>query len=397
MIHPLNPFIKDTIPSPISEAYSWLGNTIIPRHLELMNLSQAAPNDPPPLDIRQAIADASINMASAHLYGPVLGNDDLRSALGKKWTDLYSGKVDPSNVGITSGCNQAFCSIIATIAGPGDNIIVPSPWYFNHKMWLDMSGINTRILPLNDEMLPVVDALEEVVDKKTKAVVLVTPNNPTGVEYPTELLSEFYDIAKRKSLLLIIDETYRDFHSRNNPVHDLFREDKWEETLASLYSFSKAYRLTGHRVGAVITSKRRLCQIEKFLDSVTICPNQLGQVAALHGLNNSTSWLVNERIEILSRQKEIKKGFKTLENWQLKGCGAYFAYVEPPFDIPSVEFCQELLAKQAILALPEAMFTPQDLTRKKKHLRIAFANINRSQIIELFERLKKLQDEMSNL
>ena len=362
-----------------------------PRHLELMNLSQAAPNDPPPLDIRQAIAEASINKASTHLYGPVLGNDNLRSALGKKWTELYSGKVDPSNVGITAGCNQAFCSIIATIAGSGDNIIVPSPWYFNHKMWLDMSGINTRILPLDEKMFPVVDVLEEVVDKKTKAIVLVTPNNPTGVEYPNELLSEFYEIAKRKSLLLIIDETYRDFHSRNNPIHDLFREDKWEETLVSLYSFSKAYRLTGHRVGAVITSERRLCEIEKFLDSVTICPNQLGQVAALHGLENSASWLADERIEILSRQKEIKKGFKTLENWQLKGCGAYFAYVENSSEISSEVLCQELLANQAILTLPEAMFTPQNQTRKKKHLRIAFANINSKQINDLFERLKNFR------
>ena len=356
----------------------------------LIDMSQAVPGYPAHEEVLQSLSIAAADPALAR-YGPVEGDLEFRTAYANHTTDFYGSNIETNEVQITSGCNQAFCSIIATIAGPGDNVIVPSPWYFNHKMWLDMSGINTRILPLDEKMFPVVDVLEEVVDKKTKAIVLVTPNNPTGVEYPNELLSEFYEIAKRKSLLLIIDETYRDFHSRNNPIHDLFREDKWEETLVSLYSFSKAYRLTGHRVGAVITSERRLCEIEKFLDSVTICPNQLGQVAALHGLKNSASWLVDERIEILSRQKEIKKGFKTLENWQLKGCGAYFAYVENSSEISSEVLCQELLANQAILTLPEAMFTPQNQTQNKKHLRIAFANINSKQINDLFERLKNFR------
>ncbi|MFL2790433.1 MAG: aminotransferase [Paracoccaceae bacterium] len=388
MINPFNPFIKKTSYSPISEAYSWLENTIMPKDLELMNLSQAAPNDPPPLDIRQAIADAALNEPNVHLYGPVLGNDNLRFELGGKWTELYSGKVDSANIGITSGCNQAFCSVIATIAKPGDNIIVPSPWYFNHKMWLDMAAINTLPLPLDKTMLPIIDRVEDLVDKKTKAIVLVTPNNPTGLEYPDKLLLDFYKIAQKNNLLLIVDETYRDFHSRNNPIHNLFKESDWKDTLVSLYSFSKAYRLTGHRVGAIITNEKRLQQIEKFLDSVTICPNQLGQVAALYGLKNSSSWLEQERIEILNRQNKIKEGFKILSNWKLKGCGAYFAYVENPFNISSDIICQKLLANQGILSLPERMFTPKYNNIQKKHIRFAFANINCSKIDELFERLK---------
>ena len=75
---------------------------------------------------------------------------------------------------------------------------------------------------------------------------------------------------------------------QNDPIHTLFKLKKWENTFVSLYSFSKSYRLTGHRIGAIISSKDRLFQIEKFLDTVTICPNQLGQIGALYGLKKST-------------------------------------------------------------------------------------------------------------
>ena len=391
MTHPLSPFMKNTFSPPIVEAFKWLENTIKPKHLKLLNLSQAAPIDPPPMEIRQAIAEASINEPKAHLYGPVLGNDDLRSELSEQWTKLYNGKIDVDNIGITSGCNQAFCAVISTIASPGDNIIVPSPWYFNHKMWLDMAAINTAILPVDEKMLPSINLAEELINKKTKAILLVTPNNPTGVEYSESLLSAFYELAKKYKISLIIDETYRDFHSKQDPTHNLFQEFEWENTLASLYSFSKAYRLTGHRIGAIITSAKRLNQVEKFLDTVTICPNQLGQIGALFGLRKSSAWLANERLEILNRKKAIQEGFKSLSNWKLKGCGAYFAYVESPFDMPSDIICQKLLSNQAILALPETMFTAPNNNEVKKHIRIAFANINILEIKEMFQRLKNFK------
>ena len=388
MTYPLNPFIKKTFYPPIIEAYKWLENTTLPSNLKLMNLSQAAPTDPPPKEIRQAIAEASINNPKAHLYGPVLGNDDLRYELSKKWEKLYGGKMDAGNICITSGCNQAFCAAISTIASPGDNIIVPSPWYFNHKMWLNLAAINTKVLPVDEKMFPPLDAAKKLIDKRTKAILLVTPNNPSGVEYPKKLLLDFFKIAQKNNISLIVDETYRDFHSRNDPIHNLFTESKWEKTLICLYSFSKSYRLTGHRIGAIITSAKRLHQTEKFLDSITICPNQLGQIGALYGLRKSAGWLANERLEILNRKDVIQEGFKNLGNWKLKGCGAYFVYVEHPFDVSADTICQKLLSNQAILALPETMFTPENKNHLKKHIRIAFANINISEIKEMFRRLK---------
>ena len=392
MISPINQFIYNTFSPPVMEARNWVKNTKLPNKFELMNLSQAAPIDLPPLAIRQAIANAALNEAQAHLYGPVLGNDDLRLELSQNWQKTYGGKIKANNIGITSGCNQAFCATIATIASPHDNVIIPSPWYFNHKMWLDMAAIKTSILPVDKDMMPSIDDAEKLINNKTKAILLVTPNNPTGVEYPKELILGFYKVAEKHGISLIIDETYKDFHSKDGAPHSLFTEPNWENTLISLYSFSKAYRLTGHRVGAIIAGSERLNQIEKFLDTVTICPNQLGQIGALYGLQNSSDWLAKERLEILNRKNAMEVGFKDLTHWKLKGCGAYFAYAEYPFDVPSDTLCKQLLSSKAILTLPEMMFTPKHTDNsdnfEKKHIRIAFANINVVEIKEMFERLK---------
>ena len=103
---------------------------------------------------------------------------------------------------------------------------------------------------------------------------------------PAETLTAFRDLARAHGLALIVDETYRDFDSRSGRPHDLFTDPDWADTLIHLYSFSKAYRLTGHRVGAMVASRGRLAEVEKFLDTVAICPGQLGQIAALWGMRN---------------------------------------------------------------------------------------------------------------
>ncbi|HGG04561.1 MAG TPA: aminotransferase class I/II-fold pyridoxal phosphate-dependent enzyme, partial [Aliiroseovarius sp.] len=222
--------------------------------------------------------------------------------------------------------------------------------------------------------------------------VLVTPNNPTGAEYPTGLLRAFYDLAKRHDIALIVDETYRDFDSREGAPHDLFLDPDWADTLIQLYSFSKAYRLTGHRVGAIVASQSRLSEVEKFLDTVAICPNQLGQHAALWGMQNLSQWLAGERIEILSRRGAILAGFGVLEKqgWTLLGCGAYFAYVEHPFPIPSDRLAQNLVRDAAVLLLPGTMFMPESDTSGQHQLRIAFANIDSSGVSALYDRLQRI-------
>ena len=380
---------RATFAPPITEARRWLDGVSFPPECPLINVSQAAPVAAPPMELRQHMADLALNEDEVHLYGPDLGLPALRAELARKWSLAYGGEIAPEQVAITSGCNQAFAAAIAALTGEGDEVILPTPWYFNHKMWLDQSGVKTVPLAVEDDMLPDPEAAAQLITEKTRAIALVSPNNPAGVEYPAELLRAFFDLARDKGIALILDETYRDFDSRSGAPHDLFADPEWDKTLIHLYSFSKAFRLTGHRVGALMSSREMMGEIEKFVDTVTICPNQIGQHAALYGLKNLDQWLAGERDEILDRRAAIVEGFAALADngWQLKGVGAYFAYVAHPFDIPADELAKALVGEAGVLLLPATMFVPEGDASGTSHLRIAFANLDRGGIEQMFKRL----------
>ena len=386
------PRTATTFAPPVMEARRWLEGVDQPADRPLLNVSQAAPVDPPPQPLREAMAQIVLNDPDAHLYGPVLGLPELRAELAAQWCVAYNGKISPDQVAITSGCNQAFAAVIATLCTEGDEVIVPVPYYFNHRMWLDMSGVKTVPLMTGAGMIPDAAAAARLITDKTRAIALVSPNNPCGVEYPSEVLRRFVDLARNHGIALIVDETYRDFDSRTGAPHDLFTDTNWDDTLIHLYSFSKAYRLTGHRVGAIVASQARLAEVEKFLDTVAICPNQLGQRAALWGMQNLDEWLAGERLEILDRRAAIADHFALLssQGWELLGCGAYFAYVRHPFTMSSAALAPFLVREAGVLLLPGTMFMPTDLPGGETQLRIAFANIDRDGVKTLFERLAKV-------
>jgi aspartate/methionine/tyrosine aminotransferase len=353
-----------TFPPPVMEARRWLDGVEFSDR-PLINVSQAAPVDPPTLAMREAMARMVVEDDTTHLYGPVLGLPELRAEVAAQWSQAYGGTITPHNVAITSGCNQAFAAAIATLCGEGDEVILPVPYYFNHRMWLDMAGVTTVPLAAPNGLIPSAEDAAALITDKTSAIALVTPNNPGGVEYPAETVQAFADLARGRGIALIIDETYRDFDSRTGAPHPLFGDPNWDDTLIQLYSFSKAYRLTGHRVGALIASSERLAEVEKFLDTVTICPNQLGQHAALWGMRNLRDWLAGERGD------------------------AYFAYLKHPFDMASDSLAQDLVKQAGVLTLPGTMFMPDN--GGQQHLRIAFANVDRAGITALFDSLVAYQ------
>lgn len=378
-----------TFAPPIIEAKAWVSGTRLPDHLPLLDLSQAAPSTPPPAAMLDALAEAIKSEPDIHLYGPDLGNPELRAALADKTAKLYNGVVRPEQIAITSGCNQAYAAAMISLTDQGDEVIIPTPWYFNHKMWLDMSGVKAVPLHTGPDMLPDVNDARALISSRTRAILLVSPNNPTGVEYPSELIEQFYLLARECGIHLVLDETYRDFRVSDEPAHELFADPDWPEALIHLYSFSKSFHLTGHRVGALATSAARLNEIVKFIDTVTICPSGVGQKAAFWGLENLDDWLLEERAEILKRGTAIRSVFDDLADngWVLKGSGAYFAYAEHPEAAIHQHPAQFLLSEAGVLILPASMFRPLDDPGNSTEFRIAFANIDEFGIQELGRRL----------
>jgi len=301
-------------------------------------------------------------------------------------------------VAITSGCNQAFCASIATFTSENDEVIIPTPWYFNHHMWLQMAGVKTVPLETDSNMIPILEKAKALITDRTRAIVLVSPNNPSGSIYSNELLQKFYKLCSSNNIRLILDETYKDFHPNVSQPHKLFENTDWHQTLTILYSFSKVYRMTGHRVGALLTSYENLLEVEKVLDTFTVCPPQLGQYAANWGLANLESWTSDRRTEILERAMHFSKKFEPLSaaGWFLRGCGAYFAFVDHPFKEGSETLAPLILRDQGILLMPGTMFYPKYDPHGSRTFRIAFANIDKNKITTLLERLKNLSYQRSD-
>lgn len=385
-------------PPPVLEVKNWLSNPDLQPSKPLIDVSQAAPTEPPPEKMLEFMANKILCDNAVNTYGPVLGLDELRESLASKWSRQYQGKVSKENVAVTSGCNQAFCASISSFTSENDEVIIPTPWYFNHHMWLQMAGVKSIPLDTDANMSPIIEKAEALITDRTRAIVLVSPNNPSGAIYSNQLLQKFFDLCKSNQIRLIIDETYKDFHPNASQPHTLLENNNWDQVLTILYSFSKTYRMTGHRIGALLTSKENLIEIEKALDTFTVCPPQLGQYAANWGLNNLEAWAAERRTEILQRAKHFSEKFQPLSaaGWSLRGCGAYFAFVEHPFEDESNILAPLILRDQGILLMPGTMFYPKHNPLGSRSFRIAFANIDKNKISTLLERLKDLSYQRLN-
>jgi aspartate/methionine/tyrosine aminotransferase len=381
----MNPLLAAVLSPPIPEARAWLG-AYDGSHGPIIDLAQAVPGHAPPASLAARLGIAATT-AEAARYGAILGDDGLRAAYAAHVSGLYGAPITAAEVAVTAGCNQAFFVAMIALARAGDAVLVPTPWYFNHAMTLDMLGIEARPLPTGSDtgFVPDPDAAERLIDAKVRAIVLVTPNNPTGAVIPAETIGRFADLATRHGIALVIDETYRDYLAPEAlPPHRLFDRADWRERVIQLYSFSKAYAIPGHRLGAMIAGPAFLTEAEKVLDCMQICASRAGQIALAPALEDTIAWRAENQAEIGRRAAAFTETFAGLSHWTIQSIGAYFAYLRHPFRGVSGRTVAERLARErGVLALPGAFFGPgQD-----DYLRIAFANVGVEPIRSLAARL----------
>jgi len=345
----------------------------------------------PPADaLTDHLADA-VRQAETARYTAILGRDELRSAFAAALSETYGGSVAPDQVAITAGCNQAFCLALMALAGPGDEVILPAPCYFNHRMWLEMLGVSPVFLPFRPERGGVPDPADASarITPRTRAIVLVTPNNPTGAIYPPEAIHGFHGLAREAGIALVLDETYRDFLPGDTPPHGLFARADWDETLVHLYSFSKVYGLTGYRVGAVAAAPALLAEIVKAADCVAICAPAIAQEAALFGLRRLAGFRAEKRRQVLERVARFRALFERRNlAYELVSAGAFFAYVRHPFaDMTAGDVARRLAVHENVLCLPGSAFGPD----QERYLRFALATIDDDGMAALGARLQASQ------
>lgn len=383
-----NPAITRLTAPPVSVVLDWRASYDGSKGA-LIDMSQAVPGYPAHPDMLQALADAAATPDAAR-YGRVEGDDGLRDAYATHLSTLYDAPIAPEQTHITSGCNQAFVAAALAVAGRGEEILMMRPCYFNHESALGMLGIDIAYVDCHSEngMRPMPADIDAAIGPKTRALALVSPNNPCGTIYPADLLDEIFQLCKRRGIWLILDETYRDFLPLNSDrPHRLFGHEGWQDTLIQLYSFSKSYCMPGHRLGAVTGGKALVDELAKIIDNIQICAPRTPQIAVAPMLTQLADWRQDNRERIAARSDLFSKVIAGMEGWTLLSTGAYFGYVKHPFaGTPSIEVAQRMAREVGVLTIPGTFFGDG----QEDYLRFAFANAGRDVIAELPDRLGAL-------
>ncbi|OYV34048.1 MAG: aspartate/tyrosine/aromatic aminotransferase [Rhodospirillales bacterium 20-64-7] len=381
--------IRDTFAAPIPTAKAW-ATRYDGRAGPTIDLTQAVPGYPTHPDLAARLAEGAASAIQAR-YGTIDGDEVLRATLAAEINRIYDADVDAADVAITAGANLAFAMAMTVLCGTGDQVMLPVPWYFNNAMALTMQGLEALPLPCRPEdgFVPDPDRAAALMTPRTRAVVLISPNNPTGAVYPPDVIARFAALCRARGIWLIMDESYRDFLPRSAlPPHALFQDPAWKDGMVQLYSFSKAYCVAGHRVGAMVCGPRVRAELNKVLDTMQICPPRGPLPGLAWGIDHLDDWKAANREIIADRARMFRAGVGQLNDWRIDALGTYFAYVRIPEGKRDAMATGEALATQCgLLSLPGPFFGPgQD-----RHLRLAFANAELDAIAEIPERLRLLK------
>ena len=203
---PFSSRIRATFAAPIPTAKAWAAR-YDGRSGPTIDLTQAVPGYPTHPDLARRLAEGMASPAQAG-YGTIDGDASLREVLAADINRVYGGDLGASDVAITAGANLAFTMAMTVLCGVGDQVMLPVPWYFNNAMALTMQGLEALPLPCRaaDGFVPDPERAAALLTPRTRAIVLISPNNPTGAVYPPEVIARFAALCRERGIWLILDE-----------------------------------------------------------------------------------------------------------------------------------------------------------------------------------------------
>jgi aspartate/methionine/tyrosine aminotransferase len=371
---------------PISEVKGWLAAA--PQGLPLVDLCQAVPDYPPARELTDHLKGC---LDDPHLsrYSPDEGLPEVREAVCCRYERTYGARIDPTQICLTIGASQAFWLAMLVLCRAGDEVILQAPCYFDHPMALAMLGITGVCAPFREEScgLPSVAEIERLITPRTRAILLVTPSNPTGVVTPPEIIHELARLAARRGIALVLDETYADFIPGGSRPHELFTEPDWGDHFVHIMSLGKTYALTGYRAGLLAAAAGFIHHALKAQDTMVVCQPRVTQHAIKYGIEHLDGWVADNRRVMEGRHERFRSEFTSAGNpFDLVTSGTFFAWVRHPFTgLCGREAAKRLVKEAGILTLPGEVFGPG----LEPYLRLAFGNIREEEIFEAVRRFRE--------
>ena len=254
--------------------------------------------------------------------------------------------VNPEDILITTGGSEALIFGFMVTCNPGDEVIIPEPFYANYNGFAVMAGVN--VVPVISTIetgfaLPPVEEIEKKITSKTKAIVICNPGNPTGYLYSKEELEQLRAIVLKHDLILFADEVYREFCYDGAIPFSVMNLDGLEENVIMIDSVSKRYSMCGARIGALITKNKEIMAAALKFGQARLSPPTIDQIASEAALNTPQSYFDNVVAEYVQRRNIMIEGLNKIPGvFCPKPSGAFYCVAKFPVD-DAEKFCQWLL------------------------------------------------------
>jgi aspartate/methionine/tyrosine aminotransferase len=323
-----------------------------------------------------------------HLYQSVIGIPELLTALAVKLSIFNGIDINDENaIVVTAGSNMGFMNAILAITSPGDEIILNTPYYFNHEMAIKMAGCHPVLVATDTNYQLIPSAIAAAITDKTRAVVTISPNNPTGVVYSENTLRQVNKICRERGIYHISDEAY-EYFTYNGVKHispGAFVGSN--QYTISLFSLSKAYGFASWRIGYMIIPQHLLNAVKKVQDTILICPPVVSQYAALGALQAKDDYLKDHIATIAQVREIVINAIKSLQDLCTitPANGAFYFFIKVHTKINDLELVKKLIQEYKIAVIPGTTFGMEDGC----YLRVAYGALQADTAKAGIERLVK--------
>jgi aspartate/methionine/tyrosine aminotransferase len=349
-----------------------------------ISLGQGVVSYPPPPEAFDQIATFLAN-PELHKYQAVYGVPPLLELIEAKLRD--ENGIDArqgSRIVVTAGGNMAFINALLAVADAGDEVILQTPYYFNHEMAITMANCRAALVPTDENYQLQPKLIAEAITDKTRAVVTISPNNPTGAVYSESALREVNEICRARGVYHIHDEAYEYFTYGDAKHFSPGSIEGAAESTISLYSLSKAYGFASWRIGFMVIPEHLFEAVNKIQDTILICPPVVSQFAAVGAMRVGAGYC-RAQVERLASVRELVMN----ELSEIKGCcvvppadGAFYFFLKLDTRMKPLELVERLVKDHGVAAIPGDAFGMPMQNEDGCYLRVAYGALQPETVAE---------------